>query len=230
MFRMGLLEGEETLLGFERSPAARVLAASSWVPDRVVRYCERCGATRPALSFSCTRCVQQRPAWSRVVRLGAYQEPLSNWVREVKYARWHAMGRQLGRELGRKVSARCVLGGLLPDVIVPVPMPRMRSLVRGIDHARVVASGVAAELDLPLRCPLLQTPGRTQVSRTSSQRERRRSPFKRRWLARGVSQGTVLLVDDVLTSGRTARAMARAIRGLGAGKVVLAVVAVTDSS
>ena len=229
-FYRGLRESEEALIGFERSPPGRVLAASSWAPDRVVRYCERCGATRPALALSCAQCLDRRLAWCRVVRLGAYREPLSNWVREIKYARWHGMGRQLGRELGRRVSTRCMIGGLMPDVVVPVPMPRVRRLVRGIDHARVVACGVAEEVGLPVRCPLIQTRGRTQASRTSSERERRASPFGRRGFAREVSGGTVLLIDDVLTSGRTAGDMARALRGLGANKVVFGVVAVTDPS
>ena len=50
--------------------------------------------------------------------------------------------------------------------------PMTRRLVRGIDHAGVIASGVAEELALPICRPLYQAGGRTQVSRTPSARER----------------------------------------------------------
>ena len=138
------------------------------------------------------------------------------------------MGYMLGQLLGRAVLVRCVSGAFRPDLIVPVPMPMTRRLVRGIDHAGVIASGVAEELALPIRRPLYQAGGRTQVSRTPSARERRRNPFYPRRFHSDLDGRRVLLVDDVLTSGRTARAVARAVRRLGASKVVLAVLAVTE--
>ena len=222
------LESEEALLGFERSPPKRVLERSRWMPDVASAYCALCGASNRRLQQHCSVCQDAPLQVERVVRLGAYRSPLSDWICEVKFARWYGMGDVLGRMLGRAVSARCFSAEFRPDLIVPVPMPMTRRLLRGIDHAGVLASGAAAELGVPVARPLYQVSGHTQVSRTPSQRERRRNPFFPRRFKSALRGRRVLLVDDVLTSGRTARAMARAVRCLGASKVVLGVLAVTE--
>ena len=69
-----------------------------------------------------------------------------------------------------------------------------------------------------------------QASRTAAQRARRRNPIAVSRFARRLDGETVVLVDDVLTSSRTARAAAKAVRQLGAGEVMLAVVAVAGRS
>ncbi|MCH2146028.1 MAG: hypothetical protein MK082_12935, partial [Phycisphaerales bacterium] len=92
---------ERELLGFERSPPRLVLQATSWRPDAPSAYCHHCGRGLDLILGTCSSC--RGPSWPArvVVRLGAYDEPLSSWIRAVKFERWHAMASVLGVELGR---------------------------------------------------------------------------------------------------------------------------------
>ena len=223
------LEGELTLLGFERSPPNRVLMESCWRRDPVHAYCGRCGRTVLSPGEECRHCRNQRLPHVRVVRLGSYEEPLSSWVRAVKFSGWEAMGQELGVQLARSFEEAFLDRGDVRTVVVPVPMPRLRRMVRGIDHAHVLARGFAAALQLPMRQPMWHGRGFTQATRTAAQRARRKSPFTPRRFSRSLKGFRVVLVDDVLTSGRTARAAARQIRQLGVKEVVIAVIAVADT-
>lgn len=221
---------ESSIVGFERLPPNKLLKEFKWVPNCSSTYCIRCGATRRPLETTCSGCCDKRLPYRRVIRLDHYAPPISHWICEVKFARWEAMGRSLGRMLGQQLLMTVTCREHRPNLVVPVPMPFVRRVSRGIDHARIVARGVADELGVPMRRPLYQRGGSTQVSRSMSERERQPSPFRIRRGAKSVAQARVLLVDDVLTTGKTARSATRVLQRLGASEVLLGVLAVTDST
>ena len=226
-----LQEVERTLIGFERQPPADVVHQDQWEEDAMMSYCPRCGASVELFGDGDLCCTGSRRACERVVRLGAYQGSLAEWLRAVKFGCWPGMARLLGSRLGRSIAV--VLkedARFASPIVVPVPMPLLRKWVRGIDHAQVLARAVAMELNAPLRQPLRQRSGRTQASRTASQRRRRRNPFIRRRWCRGLAGRPVVLIDDIATTGRTAMAAARVLKTAGAGEVLLGDVAVATSS
>ncbi|MBL9119731.1 MAG: ComF family protein [Phycisphaerae bacterium] len=151
------------------------------------------------------------------------------------------MARRLGVILGNQVLS-ALRPDQLPEAVVPIPMPQVRRLVRGIDHADEIAHGVSQVLKVPLWRPLWHVPGRTQVSRSQSERRRatHRLEAKRRLLhfltdGRSVPREhqsryrRVLLVDDVRTTGATLEQAARVLRSLGVSECWSAVVAVAPS-
>lgn len=200
----------------------RVRAAEAgWAPDAAEAYCDRCGGSIGAFEateFGCAACAGRRMRWQRIVRLGAYRDELAEWIQEAKFTRWRAQGIALGRWLGERVREAGFLeaaeaAGLRP-LVVPVPTSFLRRMTRGIDHSRVIAMGVARELGVETRCVLRKRHRASQRSVAPSERERNVSGSIR---ARGVdlSGRMVLLVDDVMTSGATLRASARAVWGAG---------------
>jgi predicted amidophosphoribosyltransferase len=108
-----------------------------------------------------------------------------------------------------------------PEAVVPVPPDPLRWAWRGFDPAEELALVLARELGLPLRHCLRRRPGPRQVGRKRA--DRLAAPPAVR--PRGACPGSVLLVDDVWTTGATLSACAWALRGAGCERVVAAVFA-----
>lgn len=150
----------------------------------------------------------------RSVALYQYDSPLREAIHMLKYRRRRAMARPLGMLL---VEA-------LPDfadacrAIVPVPLHRSRLRERGFNQSALLAEAVAGATGLPLREDLTRTrPTAHQVGMDRQAREANvRGAFA--WEGRRAPQ-SVLLLDDVLTTGSTMRECARALHAAGAVEV-----------
>ncbi len=227
----------EHWLGYALPPVER--AVGGWLPDAAGEYCTRCGDSvgpGEANETGCGSCRETHVGVDRFVRLGSYSGAMRDWVLLIKYKhRWVEMAQYLGKRLGQRVRSSGVLDG--EAIVVPMPMPWQRRLYRGIDHARVIAEGVGRELGLDVASVLSKRNGPTQVSLASSMRLRegaRGLRVRRAWwglagdAAKAISGGDVVLVDDVRTTGASIRAACRLLRGLGARRVVAAVVSISD--
>ncbi len=194
-------------------------------------YCPRCGATLgphiPVRQDGCCACPTVLPRFSQVVRLGPYTAPLRDMIHELKYRMRQSMLRRTGKLLAQALARQCEQDP--PDLAMPVPMHWRRRIRRGYNHAGLLAGAVAAELDLPVGDELVRvrnTPPQTSLSRTR-RIENVRGAFGVTSKA-NVRGATVLLADDVTTTGATADEAARTLLAAGASKVVLAVIARTE--
>lgn len=226
-------------LGARFPPARRTIETSAWVVDSPDRYCQRCGGScgpDEATATGCAACRKKHPApaYDGVVRLGAYQSVLRDWILAVKYQAWPEMGAALGRLLGTAVQHHPTHRLARPEetVVVPVPMPWLRRMDRGIDHARVLADGVGSVLQCPVWSVLAKRHGPPQAGLVGHERSARR---QRGWMrprrsARDLEGLNVVLVDDVRTSGTTLHVAARLLKRAGAQQVIAGVLAVADLS
>jgi ComF family protein len=111
------------------------------------------------------------------------------------------------------------------DAVVPVPLHWVRRWQRGYNQSSAIAYGLASRLRLPFRPGWLRrtrnTPSQTKQT-ASGRRDNVRGAFAVPRRVRLDGQ-TVLLVDDVMTTGATASEAARALRKAGAGRVAVAV-------
>ena len=105
---------------------------------------------------------------------------------------------------------------MLSGTIVPVPAAPARLRRRGFDSAGELASALAARLEAPLSNCLERRGRGRQVGR----RRAERVGHPPRIEARAAAPRSALLVDDVLTTGATLTACARALRTVGASRVV----------
>lgn len=200
---------------------------AGWECDEPGAYCPRCGVTVGEFELdtlsdpaTCTRCRERRLAWDRFVRLGAYEGVLATAIRELKFFAMRAHGERLGVLLGERASGLMQRLGITSEgvAVVPISTTPWRRIARGVDHAAILARGVARETGAELIAALARRHRPTQWSVAPSQR-RRNVAGSFRW--RGVGQRLigkrlVLVVDDVRTTGATLTEACKVIRrGLG---------------
>jgi predicted amidophosphoribosyltransferase len=178
--------------------------------------CPGCGGPGPALCDGCAAALSPPPALppppgvDACVALLAYEGPGRRLVARLKYANERAALRGLAVALAAAFPPGA-------DVVTWVPTTPARRRERGFDQAELLARAVARRLRLPCRPLLRRAPGPAQTGR--SRAERRIAPPS--FAARRPTPGPVLLVDDVVTTGATASAAARTLRGAGATRVLL---------
>lgn len=118
---------------------------------------------------------------------------------------------------------------LIPDtdLIVPVPMHRRKQISRGYNQSRIIAQALGSLLDIPVGEALVKT-RHTKPQSLSSRDERLKNLENSVRVAdpstvRGLS---ILLVDDVVTTGATLSTCAQALREAGASWIFAAVIAI----
>jgi len=193
--------------------------------DRLPRiqepFCPRCGVpyaegVEPGLCGPC----RIRPRYFRRARAESpYLDDVRLCLHALKYGGRRRIASVLGRRAGRSWVASGELHGA--SAVVPVPLSRGRKRERGFNQAELVARAVAREAGLPLRARVLkktkERPPQAGLS-AAARRTNVASAYRAR-LPRSLRGRTLLLVDDVLTTGATAEAAARALLAAGAGAV-----------
>lgn len=190
--------------------------------------CPRCAGTiGPFAAFSqgCPACRNEKFVFDKVVRLGPYE----GLRREVILRLKHQMGEGLAELLGEYWAEyeAAQFAALHPNVLVPVPLHWLRRWQRGYNQSAALCRGLARRLHLPCGLSDLRRIRNTprQIHQTPTARKTNvKGAFRAR---RGIAlKGrTVLLVDDVMTTGATVNEAAKALRDAGAGRVVVAVLA-----
>ena len=156
-----------------------------------------------------------------------YRDAARRLVHALKFDRFDRLGPPLGRIAAG--HGRGLLASLPAcDVVVPVPLHLTRRFVRGFNQAEFLARGVAVAAGLPCAPSLLSRVRRGRRQRGLTSRARRASLAGVFRAARGARGRSVLLVDDVVTTGATLEACATALRDAGARSVVAFAVAATE--
>ena len=126
----------------------------------------------------------------------------------------------LARPLGRALQACLDREPFTADVVVPVPLHRTRERKRGFNQTALLGAKLNRRLQLNLVRRRRNTDSQTGLTR--SQRARNvQAAFE----CRRPIEGTVLLVDDVQTTGATINQVARVLRRSGASRIEVATLA-----
>ena len=190
--------------------------------------CGRCGAPAgPHLDVAdgCVHCRGERFRFARAIALGAYDAELRSAILRAKENNGELLAVALARLLWSRHAD--VLRRAAPDVVVPVPHHWTQRFTRRHYASETIARVLARALKCDFAPPILRKVRRTPAQATLPATRRRtnlRDAFRCAG-DRAVAGCSVLLVDDVLTTGATANEATRALIAGNARTTTVAVVA-----
>jgi ComF family protein len=173
------------------------------------------------------------PPFERAVAYGPYQDRMKAAIHALKYDRLHAASRRLGRMLAEAIAQ---LANDAPNemLVIPVPLHRSKFADRGFNQARSLAAAALVVLRKTHPEWRLTLASATLMRLRATESQAGLNPRQRRMNVRGaftvsdpaaVTMKHILLIDDILTTGATARAAADALNRAGAASVWVATLA-----
>ncbi|MDR6961132.1 ComF family protein [Pseudomonas brassicacearum] len=188
-----------------------------WLADQ----CGVCALPLPMAGLRCGQCAAQPPAFERVLAPWAYDFPVDSLITRFKHqAKW-PFGRLMGELLAQSLQHHFDEGLERPDALVPVPLALRRLRQRGFNQATLLARWLSGPLQIPCEENLLRRIQDTPAQQALDAQARRRNLRQAFALSPGASLRNrhLALVDDVLTTGATAEALARLLLDAGAARV-----------
>lgn len=182
--------------------------------------CAQCALPLPFAETEearCAACIARPPAFDRAFAAAAYGDLSRRTALKLKYGTKPATALTIAKLMARNVSAGD------GAVLVPVPLHRWRVWNRGYNQSALIASGLARQTGLAVATRVLRRTRSTPPLKAMNQKERRdtvRGAFAVDD-GKAITGRTVLLVDDVYTTGSTADACAKALKKAGATTVEL---------
>lgn len=204
-----LICGEAGISGHDLCPDC--FTALPWLGAACARCARPLGPAEGGQAI-CGVCQRQPPPLDATIAAFVYGWPVAGLLRRFKFHQDLAAGRLLVQLL----DERCRQAPR-PQALVPLSLHVARLRQRGYDQALELARPLARRLDLPC------LPGLTRVRKTRAQSEldaaARGRNLRNAFVAAAGMPSHVALVDDVMTTGATLYAAARALRGAGVQRV-----------
>lgn len=216
LIRRGLRTAVERLLP-ELCPACGLVSAAG--------FCRECRATFAPVTDPCPRCGlpgdrHRCPAGGAGWLIDAvrapfiYEPPIAHHVQALKFGGRRMLGRALGLALAERLGAPCGV-----DAVVAVPLDRARFLRRRFNQADEIARPIVRLAALPQLVVGIERNRATRPQTDLSIGERRRNVANAFAVTRDLEGLRLAIVDDVMTTGATANALATALLAAGAARV-----------
>ncbi len=201
------------LLCGDRTPAALCDACNADLPRLPAPLCPICATPLATSAPACGSCLKSPPAYDATFAGLRYGFPVDRLIQHLKFAR---------RLASADFCAQCMLAGPHPDgtLILPVPLSRQHLRERGFNQALEIARPLARALALPLDATSLTRPRETLPQSRLPWRARKHNVRHAFACSRELTGHTVIVVDDVMTTGATLDAVAQTLKDHGAIRVV----------
>ena len=187
--------------------------------------CPRCGDFSAA-GVVCGHCLSSPPNFDRVISPFLYAEPVDRMVQALKYRHQLALAVWFGAQLLNRLRDRLPsINGI--DALLPMPLHPTRLRERGFNQSLEISRPIARGLDKPLLTTAVERIRNTAPQATLPREARHHNICGAFECRRDFSGQSLLVVDDVLTTGSSAGELARILKLHGARQVIIAVAART---
>jgi ComF family protein len=207
--------GQDCLLCGAAARDSAICAACDEALPRIGAACARCAVPLERASL-CGECLRRPPHFDAALAVFEYRFPLDRLLQRFKYSADLAVGDWLALQLAARVN-----DAARPDLVVAVPLTARRLRRRGFNQAmelaRVVAKRIGVRRSIDALARVRDTEPQPGLGR-SARRANLRGAFR---CDAQVDGEHVALVDDVVTTGATADAIAGALKAAGAARVSL---------
>ena len=188
-----------------------------------ISTCSRCALPIPegAEVDICARCQQAPPPLDRCDALFHYQAPVDGWIQQLKFHEDLSAAQLLGELLASKIR-------LPPEdfYLLPVPLHKKRLRQRGFNQALEISRPLLQSGIKPLTIKVRRK--NITAAQSSLKREARKKNLHGAFSVQGtLDQKSVLIIDDVMTTGATLNELALQLRYAGAKRIYAWVVART---
>lgn len=186
-------------------------------------HCPRCAL--PYVDFGgtathlCSRCLLQPPAYTAAYAVGLYEKQLRQAVQRFKYQQRPGLDRCLAGLLDRVLPAIDDV-----DLLIPVPLHPTRLRQRTYNQALLLARELGKYRRVAVASDVLAKVRHTEPQQELSARQRQKNLAGAYRLQAEVTGKSILLVDDVMTTGVTVDLCSRALIQGGAAEVRVAVI------
>jgi len=180
-------------------------------------FCPGCGGELDGVLEICRKCLrEEKRLWKKAVSVFRMTGTAQELIHRYKYSNTPEMARPFG-----KLAAEALIkNGIKVDFIVPTPLHWLRSFLRGFNQATLLAEVISEETGIPVMDIMKRTKWTKQQARLS-RKERKKNlkgafSVKKQEICKNRS---ILLLDDVMTTGSTLSAAAAELMKAGAHEI-----------
>ena len=188
-----------------------------WMDD----CCYQCGwqMSKPSESVLCDKCQSSPPPFSRLCALFRYKPPITRLVGSLKFGRQLYPGSLFGKLLSEAITQVWYLQKPLPEIIIPVPLHIKRHRMRGYNQATEIALPIAKSLGITLALDVCERAKHTSPQARLNKAKRTRNLAAAFTVNTNIKYKHVALVDDVVTTGSTVRAVSKGLLASGVDQI-----------
>ncbi|MDR1674162.1 MAG: ComF family protein [Oscillospiraceae bacterium] len=186
----------------------------------VIKACDKCG------KLPCECSVKGSFAFDKVFVLYKYDGAAANGITAFK----HGDNTNFAKHAADLLARLIAINKTDESLIVPVPM-RFKTLIeRGYNQSEIISRRISVQTGIPHRKDILIRSGKSLTQRGLTAQMRAENVKSYSICDVNLKGNSIILCDDVLTTGSTANKCAELLKSKGAEKVVLAVIATTSSN
>lgn len=188
-------------------------------------FCQKCGKElKDERAVFCHDCSSKEHMYDRGMALFSYPSVVSSIYRfkyrgRQEYAAYY--GERMARILGKRILS------LKPDALIPVPIHDSKKRIRGYNQAEVLAEELGRRLAISVEKNLVKRVRKTAPMKDLSAQERQNNLKKAFKICHNdVKLSTIVIIDDIYTTGSTIDAIAKELRKAGIKHIYFATLAI----